>query len=410
MNLTFKVITLFLFCVHFVYADPGNRQVMRVGGMELSPFGYGVMQTQPHQSLDSTNTEFANYYAQISLWLGGVTSSGDTIVTCPRLNGTGQTAGFVTKRLYRDTTNVLQLSNVEFTTVSVYQDTANGWRVKQFNIALQDYSAGIIAYLVRYSGRRGDLANVYAGVHFDFDVPNTDNHPTPDDDWLDNRPSGYKIGDFQANHGLNVEAAFSPLLRNFWRRSELAETAEAVYQVMSQNGLNSPQDTADYHFYLGSGPYTLSAGQGIILVYTLEPDGEGLSKSTSELGADLEKGIAAFSQDKFLVSANETPLNKEPLASAIPHSYRLFQNYPNPFNPVTRIRFQLPEAGVVQLEVFNTLGQRVRTLLNKSLEAGSYAIDWNATNQQGQVASSGIYIYRLTAPNYQMQKKMLLIR
>ena len=78
-----------------------------------------------------------------------------------------------------------------------------------------------------------------------------------------------------------------------------------------------------------------------------------------------------------------------------PEVYALRNNYPNPFNPETTLKYDLPEAGDVKLEVYNMLGQVVRTLVNEHKTAGRYAVQWDATNDHGQSMSSGIYFYRV---------------
>ena len=88
-----------------------------------------------------------------------------------------------------------------------------------------------------------------------------------------------------------------------------------------------------------------------------------------------------------------------------PMSYELAQNYPNPFNPTTEIRFTLPEAGHVVLEVFNTLGQSVGTLVNTRMTAGTHTIPFHAEG-----LGSGVYMYRLQTPSVTMSKKMILMR
>ncbi len=85
--------------------------------------------------------------------------------------------------------------------------------------------------------------------------------------------------------------------------------------------------------------------------------------------------------------------------------YELFQNYPNPFNPTTTIKFNLPQAGMVSLKVYNVLGQEVATLLNKPLKAGVHQVSFNASN-----LSSGIYFYRLESKNYNAAKRMILLK
>ncbi len=83
----------------------------------------------------------------------------------------------------------------------------------------------------------------------------------------------------------------------------------------------------------------------------------------------------------------------------------LEQNYPNPFNPSTTISFSLPEASEVQLNIYNILGQQVATLVNDVKNAGSYKINWDASN-----LSSGMYIYRLQAGSKVITNRMILMK
>ena len=85
--------------------------------------------------------------------------------------------------------------------------------------------------------------------------------------------------------------------------------------------------------------------------------------------------------------------------------YKLFQNYPNPFNPTTAIRFEVPVSSFVNLTIYNAVGEKVSTLINQQMEAGSYNWNFNADN-----LPSGIYIYRLTAGSKLYTKKMMLIK
>jgi hypothetical protein len=89
----------------------------------------------------------------------------------------------------------------------------------------------------------------------------------------------------------------------------------------------------------------------------------------------------------------------------IPESYCLLRNYPNPFNPTTMIAFDLPVSGQVSLKVFNILGQEVRTLVNRYLDAGPYEFEFDA----GRL-SSGVYFYRLQMDEYIETKRMLFLK
>jgi hypothetical protein len=89
----------------------------------------------------------------------------------------------------------------------------------------------------------------------------------------------------------------------------------------------------------------------------------------------------------------------------LPTEFQLLQNYPNPFNPSTQIEFAIPEASLVRLEVFNTLGQRVQTLKNEKMPAGNYSVTFEAFD-----LTTGIYLYRLTAGEFSQINRMLLIK
>jgi hypothetical protein len=91
----------------------------------------------------------------------------------------------------------------------------------------------------------------------------------------------------------------------------------------------------------------------------------------------------------------------------------LYQNNPNPFNPVTTIRYSIKEKGRVTLTVFNTAGQRVRTIVDdvQSPTEGGYSVLWDGTNDAGGRVASGVYLYKLTAPGgYESVRKLVLLK
>jgi hypothetical protein len=88
-----------------------------------------------------------------------------------------------------------------------------------------------------------------------------------------------------------------------------------------------------------------------------------------------------------------------------PFAFSLEQNYPNPFNPSTKIRYQLPQDGMVTLKVYDILGSEVATLVNEQKTDGMYEINFDASRLAG-----GVYIYKLTAGSYISSKKMLIIK
>ncbi len=95
---------------------------------------------------------------------------------------------------------------------------------------------------------------------------------------------------------------------------------------------------------------------------------------------------------------------------SIPHTFALSQNYPNPFNPATTIEYSLPSREPVCIEIFNILGQKVRTLVNETKAVGTYRTEWNGTDDFGKVVSAGVYLYRFQAGDFEQTKKMLLLK
>jgi hypothetical protein len=94
----------------------------------------------------------------------------------------------------------------------------------------------------------------------------------------------------------------------------------------------------------------------------------------------------------------------------LPARFDLSQNYPNPFNPSTVIKFSLPRAGHVRLEIFNLLGQLVRTLADAEYPTGEFSVIWDGTQDDGRKVSSGIYFYRLTSGNESCSRQMTFIK
>ena len=94
-----------------------------------------------------------------------------------------------------------------------------------------------------------------------------------------------------------------------------------------------------------------------------------------------------------------------PIGVGVPKAFILDQNYPNPFNPSTTIQYQITRNDVVQLSIYNTLGQRVATLVNERQNPGTYSITWDAQN-----FASGTYFYRLKVGNDFVTKKSVLLK
>ena len=94
----------------------------------------------------------------------------------------------------------------------------------------------------------------------------------------------------------------------------------------------------------------------------------------------------------------------------IPAEYALSQNYPNPFNPTTNIDFDLKANSIANLVIYDIVGRKVRTLVDAPMTAGQHSVMWDGRDDAGNMLTSGIYFYRLTAGNNFWTKKMMFLK
>jgi hypothetical protein len=84
----------------------------------------------------------------------------------------------------------------------------------------------------------------------------------------------------------------------------------------------------------------------------------------------------------------------------IPLTFALHQNFPNPFNPITQIQFDLPRPSHAEVQIFDLLGRKIRTLLDELHTAGSHRASWDGRDDAGRAAASGVYLVRVRAGDF----------
>ena len=124
-------------------------------------------------------------------------------------------------------------------------------------------------------------------------------------------------------------------------------------------------------------------------------------RGENEAGVGLWSDTLTFTTI-FLVSDKEK--------SFLPKKFSLHQNYPNPFNPVTKLRYDLPQDSYVDITIYDMLGNLVNNLVKNNQSSGYKSVQWNATNNQGEPVSAGVYLYKIQAGNFVDTKKMILLK
>ena len=195
-------------------------------------------------------------------------------------------------------------------------------------------------------------------------------------------------------------------------RVKLAATYHGACTVYIRDDNNNPVSGATV-YVTASGPtggnYNgVTAGDGSVTFQTAtgekKPSGEWCFEVTNVTHATLTydaglNNVTYACESGWVYSAKGQPLN-----AAIPADFSL-SNHPNPFNPSTVVAFDLPHDTYVRLDIYNILGQKVETLVDGHLSAGSYSYEWDGSN-----AASGIYLYRLTTDQFSATRKMALMK
>lgn len=172
---------------------------------------------------------------------------------------------------------------------------------------------------------------------------------------------------------------------------------------------------------LASGGFSVSDGQQLQLVLRKDKDQYEAQyqfdrnlKLTSANGPGLSLVVwardASGNRSQVQVSPSKSGSAKVVSDGSLPAGFSLEPSYPNPFNPTTTLQYSLAEAGLVQLTVYNVMGQRVRVLIDQVQQAGGYQVEWDATDASGQRVAPGLYLYRLTAGDQAAVGKMLLLK
>ena len=111
---------------------------------------------------------------------------------------------------------------------------------------------------------------------------------------------------------------------------------------------------------------------------------------------------------KYVADGGSTAVETQSVGT--PGTYTLSQNYPNPFNPSTTLKFSLPHTSDVSIVVYNTLGNKIRTLVDRKMQAGSYSVIWDGADNAGIKVFSGIYFCKMVTPEFTKIQKMTLLK
>ena len=197
---------------------------------------------------------------------------------------------------------------------------------------------------------------------------------------------------------------------NFCNNTEIGHMFYPGVKIESDSNLTTISN--NHYWFYGMDPDTCSAVNFVVLA-----DSSIVSDTIVTFYAYPE-ALNCQNQPEYCIVGDtvsfEVPIIVQYASSdskhLAPKEFALHQNYPNPFNPVTSLRYDLPEDGLVNITIYDTMGRIVKTLVTSSQIAGYKSIKWNATNDRNEPVSAGLYIYTIQAGVYLQSKKMILLK
>ena len=129
-----------------------------------------------------------------------------------------------------------------------------------------------------------------------------------------------------------------------------------------------------------------------------------------EIGAITNLGPSDLGQQNFQNYIYVDNIFLSTNNKRLPTEYTLYQNYPNPFNPTTKIKYNLPIDGLVNIDIYDLKGIHIKSLVKENKSAGFQVVGWDGTNNLGQLVSAGMYIYNIQVGDFKSTKKMLLLK
>lgn len=176
-----------------------------------------------------------------------------------------------------------------------------------------------------------------------------------------------------------------------------------------------------FHYRMNDGvvTYITNFTDGFVYDPSVSPDGQWISY-TREQGGSFDIWVVKIDGSQTWQLASNAGFSSwgpntvanigENNPESLPEKFLLEQNYPNPFNPSTIITFSLPENASVDLKIYDTLGQEVRTLISGNLTTGEHTVTWDGRDNYSKVVSSGIYLYTLRVGRDVKSKKMIMLK
>lgn len=284
--------------------------------------------------------------------------------------------------------------------IGIYDGWERVFKTTDDGLSWQDCSVGINSYVTSLASYQNIVfvGTLFNGLLFSTDLGNSWQQTEFDSGFvksISTDPSGnlyanYNTEIFRSDNFGNSWTNIFNTQSTFW--GKILPISDTEIFIINQNQIYRSLNNAQSWDTIRTFPDSItlydihfSSDSSLYLTTT---DGIYKSINLGETWSEIELGLTNIEDEKPLVK-----------------NFLLSQNYPNPFNPTTTIRYELPQDGIVTIEVFDILEQKIRTLLNEFKKADRYELEFD-----GSKFSSGVYFYQLKAGEFVQTKKMILLK
>lgn len=373
---------------------------------------YGMLESRHgFPPLTTHNEPTYSLLSYASVWVGGVTSSGDTVVVagegnaqtrCPEWHPLAAQAA-----AHFDTLQPgLHTVQTQYTDEApILGHTALGLTVTHTVVLPQATPFAILEFTVRGSQLTDTLSGVYIGVLADVDLADrgmTDriliapNTTTPV--FSNTTAPGAPMV------GLYVLSPHSSQY-SFWTRVTDPATDSQRYHYLQTATPEWPTlPPADYRLLQSVGPEALAPQDSITVAFGL------LLGHNLQAFSGLQNALTALYGTVAPSKGNPTPPQQVLHGQEPPSAFQLHPNFPNPFNPATRISYAVPATGAVTLAVYSLRGTLIKTLVQSRHVPGYYHTQWQGKDAQGRPVASGVYLLHAQFGASQWSRKMIVLR
>ena len=207
------------------------------------------------------------------------------------------------------------------------------------------------------------------------------------------------IGPQRLNFG-DVEVNGSPGIQGFLVVNTSIETItiDSINISVDSGYLVIPQSLTT--------PFDVPSGGKSLIAVLFSPTGADTSNAVISVHTNIGEDVV------YEVSVTGVGIDAVSVNNGLQHieQFTLNQNYPNPFNLITQIHYYLPKRSNVKLTIYDLMGRKIRTLVDKEQQAGFRSVQWNATNDVSEQVTSGIYLYSIMARDFRKTKMMVLLK